>query len=288
MVLNNRSNLFACGLSAIVASLVGSLSVQAQSGQQSFSQMAASSGDRSQYASQEKSGFSDDQMDKPLFEEQDKPLFSGPLFGDTDTVISKPLPSPEQNSASKIDNRYRVDQRDQQMRGQMQQVAQWLTTYGIRNGSRFPGYVNDEMYAAQVQLSELVPVNPYNPGSTIQTAGFGIPAHYNANGSPATGSPIWQDDYTSHLQAQQNARVLLNVDAGITPLEIDEWTKHPPEDWQADPGTITAIGNNQGLFIVWGAGADGKPIQNLYTGGTLIVVGTTSGTVNDQIAPNEK
>lgn len=251
------------------------------------SRMAATGGMPPLFADQDKPFFSDEQPDKPLFDSQTRPLFSGPLLDEPETIISSPKAPPDKDGAGKIDARYRVDQRDQGMRNQMQEVAQWLTMYGIRNGSRFPGLVNDEMYAAQVQLSELVPTNPYNPGTTVPTAGFGVPAQYNANGSPATGSPIWQDDYTSHLQAQQNARVVLGMDYSITPLEIDQWTAQPPQDWQAAPGTITALGNNQGLFIVWGAGADGKPIKNLYTGGTLIVVGKTSGTVNDQIAPNE-
>jgi|GEM_PF-6816027 len=229
---------------------------------------------------------------KPLFDTDN--LFSGDLFskdGMTSaldaqvaaaTVKKEPQVDPGAQQLAAIQNQQVVEE----MRSQMMRVARWLELYGIRN-TRFPGFQNDEMYAAQVQLTELVPNNPYLPGVTMNPGAAGVPAYYNTDGSPMTGSVPWQDNWMNHIQAQNNQRILLSINYSITPQQIDQWTKDPPDDWTAAPGTISAIGNNQGLFLVWGAGADGKPIKNLYTGTTLIITGKTYGNVNDQSAANQ-
>jgi hypothetical protein len=236
--------------------------------------------------------------DKPLFPE---PLFPDPLFSDdsikdrlsndTDQMQKDMIASkqPAQQQPSMVDQKIGQSEIDSEMRRQMRAVARYLYQYSLRNQSRFPGPDNgemDEMYAVQVQLTELVPNNPYNYRPT-ETINWGIPAAYNPNGSPATGSPVWGDQYTEHLQAQNNNRIQLQFNPSLTPQLIDQWASDPPPDWTAAPGTITAIGNNQGLLMVWGAGADGKPIRDPMNGKTFIVAVSTSGTVNDQIAPTK-
>jgi hypothetical protein len=196
---------------------------------------------------------------------QEVPLFPQPLFSDSpmsqqldadmrsrQVVTANPVVKPVTNSAV-----------DDEMRRQMRNVSRYLQLYGIRNGGRFPGFQNDEMQAARVQLTELVPNNPYSFNSQV----FAEP---------------WSEDQA----AQHVGRIRLQMDLSLTRGIVDNWSTNPPNDWYAAPGTITAIGNNQGLFIVWGAGQDGRPVKNPSSGRTMIMSGTTSGTVNDQSAPN--
>jgi hypothetical protein len=231
--------------------------------------------------------------DEPTFDKPfDKPLFSDSLFSNTDigssldsdvsTKVTKQAVNPGALVAQQINN----SQVDMEFIRQLRSCTRWLQLYGIRNSSRFPGLTNDESYAAQVQLNELVPNNPYNPGYA-QNSYQGTAAWMNSNGSPATGSPVWADQWTEHLQASNNARVILAMDYSITPDIINQYAQHPPETWTAAPGTITCVGNGQGLFLVWGAGRDGKPVKNPANGLTYISAGSTSGLINDQVAPNE-
>jgi hypothetical protein len=230
---------------------------------------------------------------KPLFSDRDKPLFSDPLFSEATSLMPDMSISTNTNVQRNVDstthvrNQIRDEQLDQEMRNQMTAVSNWLQRYIIRNRNEFPGFTNDNGYAAQVQLTELVPNNPYAGGYTQVMGSHGIASQYNPNGSWATGAPVWGDQWTEHLQAQQNNRIQLSIDYSINPQQINQWVQEPPSSWTAAPGTISAIGNNQGLFVVWGAGRDGRPIKSITTGGTFLIAGSGSGTVNDQIAPNE-
>lgn len=227
----------------------------------------------------------------------DQPLFSDKLFSDDDDMASR-LDKDVQLTASTQANRgpsigdqvaaqISNSQVDEEFMRQLRHCSQWLQRYCVRNHSNFPGLPNDAGYAAQVQLQELVPNNPYNYGAT-QSYYRGVPAWFNQNGSPQTGSPVWGDDWQEHIQAQNNNRIRLSMDYSLTPAIIDQWTKEPPAQWDGQPpGTINAVGNGQGLFIVWGTGRDGHPFRNPMNGRVFIAAGSTSGTVNDQAAPNE-
>lgn len=230
----------------------------------------------------------------PLF---DKPLFSDSLFSDDDMsasldkdVSEKPAaPQPSQPTEASVARQITQSQVDMEFMRQIQQCSHWLQLYGVRNQGRFPGLQNDEGYAAQVQLEELVPNNPYNYGYT-QTMQPGVAAWHNQNGSNQTGGPIWGDEWTEHLQAQTDNRVQLSMDFSLTPQIINDWAKDPPGQFFSQgggPGTINCIGNGQGLFCVWGVGADGKPFRNPMNGLVYIAAGQTYATVNDQSAPNE-
>lgn len=230
----------------------------------------------------------DSAFDKPLF---GKPLWGDKLFPDRDTksglssdVSRAASPAPHKPS---IDDKIATAELDADFRRQIRACANWLTHYGVRNNSRFPGLPNDEGFAAQIQLQDLVPNNPYNFGYTHGNY-RGIPAVHNKNGSAMTGSPVWSDGWTEHLQAQNNGRVLLSINHSINPDIINQWAKNPPMDWSGQaPGTINCIGNGQGLFVVWGAGRDGKPIHNPANGLVFLSTGSTSGFLNDQAGPNE-
>lgn len=237
----------------------------------------------------------------PWAESTAQPLFPEPLFPKEDTgsqdmrvKLSNDIKRMDAaknqssvNAGQNIDQRFADNEVDSEMRRQMRAVAHWLYLYCLRNGSRFPGQGTspDIMWAAQTQLTELVPNNPYNYGPT-ETINWGIPATFNANGSAASGSPVWNDQYQEGLHANQMNRVQLQFDYGLNSSTANYNADHPPQEWTAAPGTITAIGNNQGFFIVWGADRNGKPIRTSLNGRTFIISVSTSGTVNDTSAPN--
>ena len=55
-------------------------------------------------------------------------------------------------------------------------------------------------------------------------------------------------------------RVWLTYDPSLNENMAQEYLTDPPDDWTGQPGTINVVSNNQNLIIVWGAGANGKPI----------------------------
>jgi hypothetical protein len=256
--------------------------------------------------------------DQPLFDDMNKPLFNEPLFADEGNTKQGNEPAAQSPANNTIDMKMenavidrkieeasrRAEQKLQESRanqileGQIDKVCSWLQQYAMMTYHTFPGYVSDEMHQAQIQLTELVPNNPYNPGTTPVVGGesgsfifgsSGFPYEYNANGTPRTGSPSMTGEWSvpAFQQVQDLDRIRLSINQSLTRNMIDYWTTDPPDDWVAPPGTITATGNNQGLFIVWGAGRDGKPIKSSLTGRTYIAVGSTYATMDDQNAPNE-
>lgn len=247
-----------------------------------------------------------EELDKSLF---DKPLFDKPLFDDNKSIfdsepgaakqsgkggdydVSSGQPSDVQKH---IDDRLNSSYQDQRMRDQINQVAQWLSSYGIRNQGLFPGVYGDRQQAAQVQLTELVPDNPYadDSGAVSGLQGLDTPTQGLSStlpGNAQTGGPVWSDNYNNSFNgAQLMDRVRLSMNWGMTPNDVDAWRASPPDDWDGPPGTIFALGNNQGLIVVWGSGRDGRPLKD--TGGkkVFIVVGRAWGLQSDQNAPNEK
>lgn len=213
--------------------------------------------------------------------------------GSTAPDGSQPSPAEE-----RMMQRMQNIQFDTQMRMQIQQVATWLTEYSMRNHADFPGVETGDAWGvkrnALLQLTELVGTNPYGsplnvPARNAELSGLGpgLAAYYHADGTPVTGSPVWDDEWTNELAAENQGRVNLVMDYGLTPGEIDGWKQDPPDNWTAAPGTITALGNNQGLIAVWGAGSDGKPIKDTSGAGAFIVSQRVMTTVGDQNAPNE-
>ncbi|MBY0358106.1 MAG: hypothetical protein K2W82_08905 [Candidatus Obscuribacterales bacterium] len=218
------------------------------------------------------------------------PLASGDAYLKGD---DKPAKQSKSDSAAKP----ATSEGDSEMRQQMSKVSSWLQEFSLRNHGNFPGIASDTnspQAASQVQLTELVGPNPYadvasaSPSNEeLNGLGPGISAYYGSEGSPASGSPVESDEWMAEQQAQKVGRVQLGMDYSISSSSIEAWRNEPPDSWRGAPGTIYANGNYQGLFYVWGAGIDGKPVKDSSGRRTYIVTGRTGATQQDQIAPNE-
>jgi len=153
---------------------------------------------------------------------------------------------------------------DGQLFDQMRQVASWVDNWVVMN-HRFPEIGDETTYALQ-QLNELVPNNPYRAGSAYMVSGESVDnAYLNQEGEQAT--PPMADSKVD------GDRVVFVRDYGLTVPEIDQYSAEPPVDWRAKPGTITVITNDQYLFIVWGAGYDGKPLRDFGSKRVRFAVG---------------
>ena len=213
--------------------------------------------------------------------------FPGALFPDNSTSSSS---KPADPSAVKQAAQERIQHANSTMRNQIQKVASWLQEFSLRNQNRFPGvYGSSDTIerACEVQLTELVGSNPYGSGGSggIASAELnglspGLSYYYNSDGSPATGSPLANDEWTSELTADSAHRINLQMDQSMTKSTLNYYRTDPPMNWQAAPGTITAAGNGQGFLYVWGAGYDGKPVKD-YDGKVYIVDANTASTTND-------
>ncbi len=153
---------------------------------------------------------------------------------------------------------------DGQLFDQMRQVASWVDNWVVMN-HRFPEIGDETTYALQ-QLNELVPNNPYRAGSAYMVAGESVDNAYLVQEGepippPMTGSK--EDD----------DRVVFVRDYGLTVPEVNQYSADPPVDWRAKPGTITVITNDQYLFVVWGAGYDGKPLRDFGSKRVRFAVG---------------
>lgn len=153
---------------------------------------------------------------------------------------------------------------DGQLFDQMRQVASWVDNWVVFN-HRFPEVGDETTYALQ-QLNELVPNNPYRSGSAYMVSGETVDnAYLNQEGEQP--SPPMADSKVD------SDRVCFVRDYGLTVPEVDQFSADPPVDWRAKPGTITVITNDQYLFIIWGAGADGKPLRDFGSKRVRFAVG---------------
>ncbi|HEY9868894.1 MAG TPA: hypothetical protein V6D08_06990 [Candidatus Obscuribacterales bacterium] len=150
---------------------------------------------------------------------------------------------------------------DRQLHGQIRSVARWLENYCTMN-YKFPRDLDDVRYAKS-QLVEVAPHNPFIGGD--EEAGASVETIPNVGTAGAQLSPA--DDQ----------RIQLQIDYGLSNYMLKEWTAHPPDGWEAPPGTITAVSNDRNMFVVWGAGADGRPIRDDITGQPVLVVGRWVG-----------
>ncbi len=202
------------------------------------------------------------------------------IFGDNDTLFDDPVPikkteggevtelKTQAAALKKIEQQHAVAnaraENDGQLFSQMRAVASWVDNYVVWN-HRFPE-LGDESTAAFQQLNDLVPNNPYRSGASYVVPGVPSDNTYLKNEGEAIAPPMPGSKVDGD-------RIRFVRDYGLTVLAVDEYSKDPPVDWGAAPGTITIITNDQYLFIVWGAGADGKPLRDYSTNRVRFAVG---------------
>ena len=159
-------------------------------------------------------------------------------------------------------------QADFQLYLQMQKVDNWLTQWTVWNHS-WPTYVM-QVNEAVVQLAELVPNNPYQPGQLQESSGRSTDPNYRYLNQPLNqfyhgeAADGFQPDSfvpNNSYEAYGAKKIRLEYNPSLTAEEVREWEYEPPDSWKQAPGTITGISNGQNLIVVWGAGADGRPIK---------------------------
>jgi hypothetical protein len=167
-------------------------------------------------------------------------LFSNPSSFDPVAPVT-PLPRPERNG---------------ELLSQMRRISSYMEEYSVQNN----GFYDQEMINALiVQLNQLVPNNPYSHKYLITP----------------------DDEQTNELEPMDNGgqnlsqpnRVSVIVDQSLSDLQAEEDRANPPDEWTGDPGAITVITNNRNLFIVWGAGRNGKPIRDPDTNRVAVLFG---------------
>jgi len=216
-------------------------------------------------------------------------LFKGGLFdidavGDTkaaaqDAQVEKEKQQAAQKASElKRQAQYRFDSADQYLFLQMQKISEWLDNYVVMN-HRFPEQVvggqdaynltfgqGDELTFALQEMSLLIPNNPYGSGTVYAQPGTDVnPLLQNEDGNPVIQSP------TDGMQTHN--RIVVSYDGALNTADLNSLSEHPPDEWRGSPGTIGIVTDNLYHFIIWGAGRDGKPIRDPYSGNARLVIG---------------
>jgi hypothetical protein len=186
------------------------------------------------------------------------------LFDTTDDNFFPPVkmttdPAPVVNDSGRSQKDL-VDIRVQTLIGQMQRVSSWLEQY-VQANHRFPD-PGDEFNDALSQLNQLVPNNPYAPSLITTSPG------------PDNDLSVMQTYPVGDASLDRSPhRIHLVFDPSLSETQAELYVSAPPDDWRAAPGTITAVCNNQNLYIVWGAGRDGFPVRNEFNGKVELLFG---------------
>lgn len=226
-----------------------------------------------------------------VFEDIKKPLFQdGGLFGDKQKETEKKpaYQTPEECQTNQVKTMQVMARReaqkemlltcDNELFRQMQSVSDWMNNYVVMN-HRFPEqYIGgedpynmtfgqgDQMTIAMQQMNILIPNNPYVNGGIYMQPGEDVnPGLENSDDSPVTVMP-------SDSKFNQN-RIKVIYDRSLNPAGVAELAQHPPYEWTASPGTVCFVTDSLYYFIVWGAGADGKPIRDPVSGNARLVLG---------------
>lgn len=215
---------------------------------------------------------SDKLFDSPMFDGDKSDLFNqikrGSLFdnGAKERSQSNADASAKKAQQAASESRLKEFRRegDSRLYSQMKTVGNWVDNWIMYN-HRFPEQ-GDEQASATNQLNMLVPNNPYQAGNLSAVAGPDVNETLAETNEYAAPQPVAGETWTG------NDRVRLQLDWSLSVGEIEEFSKEPPLTWQAAPGTITVSSNNQYLFVIWGAGADGKPIRDPLTNRVRMVI----------------
>ena len=215
---------------------------------------------------------SDKLFDSPMFDSDKSDLFNqikrGSLFDNGAKERSETAAQKTQQAADRAARESRIKEfkreGDDRLYSQMKTVGNWIDNWIMYN-HRFPEQ-GDEQANATNQLNMLVPNNPYQVGNLSVVAGADVNETLAETNEYAAPQPVAGETWSG------NARVRLELDWSLSVGEIEEFSKEPPLTWQAPPGTITVACNNQYLFVVWGAGADGKSVRDPLTNRVRMVI----------------
>ncbi len=204
---------------------------------------------------------------------------------DNASIAAKTVEKNIQKAERKMENL----QYDFMLFQQMQQVANYMSQYCIQN-KRWPEPGDQNDYVVK-QLNELVPNNPYKPNELQESNMFSTDSEYHYEdptkddfipGTAEGGGAATPDNVMPDTQIGTSAdlRIKLQFNPSLTGQTVKDWQAEAPLEWQAAPGTIIAISNSQDLFVIWGAGANGKPIKS-PNGTTRLYIGNVNMYTDD-------
>ncbi|MBX9668912.1 MAG: hypothetical protein K2X93_14905 [Candidatus Obscuribacterales bacterium] len=189
-----------------------------------------------------------------------------PAFADDADDAESAAESRVQAAEKRMERKLATAEADVELYEQMVRIAAWISQYCIWN-RHWPDPGDQENDAVR-QLNELCPNNPFEGGKIQQTEGFStdpIYQYYSAPTNIVTGaSSGFEGDSpepTTTFGALGDKRIRMAFDPSLTAVQAKEWSDDPPDEWEAPPGTITSIANGTDLVVIWGSGADGKPIR---------------------------
>lgn len=202
---------------------------------------------------------------------------------DSDSASEAAAEKAVQKTVQQAEKKLASQQYDFMLYQQMQQVANYMSQYCIQN-KRWPEPGDQTDYVVK-QLNELVPNNPYTPNQLQESQFFSTDSTYHyddptkddfipGSQTGAAGSPdnVMPD---TQLGTSTDLRIKVQFNPSLSAQMVKNWQTEAPLEWQATPGTITAISNSQDLFVVWGAGSNGKPIKS-PNGTTRLYVGNVN------------
>lgn len=182
--------------------------------------------------------------------------------------------SSAERATARMMRKMALEESNTQLYQQMLRVSGWLDQYLTWN-HRWPE-VGDETAWAQEQLNQQVPNNPFTRDKVQLIAGLDAdPSYVSADSDPTDPSPSPELSPSGDVPgtAANLNHIRIQIDTSLTALEIQQYLDDPPQEWTAPPGTITAISNFRDLFVVWGAGADGKPLRDLASNKVKLLEG---------------
>lgn len=194
-----------------------------------------------------------------------------------------------QKTVQQAEKKLANQQYDFMLYSQMQQVANYMSQYCIQN-KRWPEPGDQTEYVVK-QLNELVPNNPYKPNQLQESQFFSTDSSYHYDDptkddfipGAATGAGTGNPDNImpdTQLGTSADLRVKLQFNPSLSAQMVRDWQTEAPLEWQTTPGSITAISNSQDLFVIWGAGANGKPIKS-PNGTTRLYIGNVNMYADD-------
>ena len=171
-----------------------------------------------------------------------------------------------ERTEKRMESKVATAEADLEMYQQMGQVNNWLAQWVTWN-HHWPEPI-DETNDAVRQLCELVPNNPYQWSRPQEAKGDSTDPDYFYYNQPmnqvpdaSTGFQGDSLDPGTSWGALGPKRVNLVYDPSLSAQNVEDWETEPPSNWRARPGTIYGISNSQNLIVVWGAGADGRPLK---------------------------